>query len=390
MRSGDQLGSRQRRRTCKRRTAPQERRQRRSPGCSSASASRPSPAQFGRIFRPDEAWLAKAAPEPILEPDLAIVDTHHHLWDMPGYRYLLPDLLADLGSGHKVVATVFNECHAMYRAARAGGDAPGGRGRVLRRRGRDERQRQYGPTRICAGIVGHADLTLGDRVAPVLEAEIAAGGGRFRGVRHGAAWDDDPVIGNSHVADGPGLYRRPEFRAGMARLAALGLSFDAWIFHHQIAEVTDLARAFPEANIVLCHMGGAAGLRPLCRPEEGRGLRGLEGGDDGTRQLSQRVGEARRPDDAAGRVRLHEDAGAAVVGRARRRTGGPTPATCIELFGADRCMVESNFPVDKMGIGYAGLWNALKRMVAGASADEKRAIFSGTAARVYRLDLAGR
>ena len=117
----------------------------------------------------------------------------------------------------------------------------------------------YGPTRVCAGIVGHADLTLGDRVAPVLEAEIAAGGGRFKGIRFGAAWDDDPVIGNSHVAKGPGVHRSAEFRDGLKRLFALGLSFDAWIFHHQLAEVTELARAFPDGNIVLCHMGGVLG-----------------------------------------------------------------------------------------------------------------------------------
>jgi L-fuconolactonase len=65
----------------------------------------------------------------------------------------------------------------------------------------------------------------------------------------------------------------------------------------------------------------------------------------------------------------------------------PYASTCLELFGAKRCMVESNFPVEKMGIGYAALWNALKRIASGASADEKRALFSGTAARAYRLEL---
>src|SRR4029077_21161245 len=146
------------------------------------------PTQFGRIFRPDEAWLAKAAAEPILEPDLAIVDTHHHLWDMPGYRYLLPDLLADLGSGHKVIATVFNECHSMYRSSGPIEMRPVGEVDCCADVAAMSDSGQYGPTRICAGIVGHADLALGDRVAPVLEAEIAAGGGRFRRGRRPFRW----------------------------------------------------------------------------------------------------------------------------------------------------------------------------------------------------------
>ena len=282
------------------------------------------PSQFGRIFRPDEAWLAKAAPEPILEPDLAIVDTHHHLWDMPGYRYLLPDLLADLGSGHKVIATVFNECHAMYRANGPVEMRPVGEVEFCAGVAAMSDSGQYGPTRICAGIVGHADLALGDRVAPVLEAEIAAGGGRFRGVRHGAAWDDDPVIGNSPVAGRPGSLRtagipRRHGPAGGARPVVRCLDFLS----------ADRRGDRPGAGLSagqhhpLSH-GRAAGLRPLCRPAE-RSLRGLEGGDDGTRHLSQRVGEAGRPHHAAGRLRLHEDAGAALVGRARGRIGGPTP-----------------------------------------------------------------
>src|SRR5712672_2781748 len=194
------------------------------------------PSQFGRIFRPDESWLAKAAPEPILEPDLAIVDTHHHLWDLPGFRYLLHDLLADLQSGHNVVATVFNECHSMYRADGPVEMRPVGEVEFCAGVAAMSESGQYGPARICAGIVGFADLTLGDRVAGVLEAQIVAGGGRFRGIRHAAGWDASLVIGNSHTSPGPGLYLRSDFRAGMARLVKLGLSLDAWVFHPQLAD----------------------------------------------------------------------------------------------------------------------------------------------------------
>ena len=133
-----------------------------------------APTPFGRIFVPDAAWLAKAAPEPILEPDLAIVDTHHHLWDMPGYRYLLDELLTDLGqsdkSGHKVVATVFNECHSMYCAAGPAEMRPVGEVQFCAGIAAMSDSGLYGASRICAGIVGFADLTLGDRVAGVLEA----------------------------------------------------------------------------------------------------------------------------------------------------------------------------------------------------------------------------
>ncbi len=346
------------------------------------------PSQFGRIFRPDDAWLAKAAPEPILEPDLAIVDTHHHLWDMPGYRYLLPELLADLQSGHKVVATVFNECHSMYRAAGPAEMRPVGEVEFCAGIAAMSDSGQYGPTRICAGIVGHADLTLGDRVASVLEAQIAAGGGRFRGVRHGAAWDASPVIGNSPVSGGPGLYQRADFRAGMARLAALGLSLDAWIFYPQIPDVADLARAFPQANIVLCHMGSPLGYGPYAgrRDEVFSTWKAAMTELAKCPNVSVKLGGLMMRLAAFDYMKSPAPASSAELADHWR----PYASTCLDLFGADRCMAESNFPVEKMGIGYAGLWNALKRLAAGASADEKRAIFSGTAGRVYRLDLADR
>jgi L-fuconolactonase len=348
-----------------------------------------APTPFGRIFVPDAAWLAKAAPEPILEPDLAIVDTHHHLWDMPGYRYLLDEFLADLGqsdkSGHKVVATVFNECHSMYRAAGPAEMRPVGEVQFCAGIAAMSDSGLYGTSRICAGIVGFADLTLGDRVAPVLEAEIAAGGGRFRGVRHGAAWDADPIIGNSPVAGGPGLYRRDDFRAGMAHLVKLGLSLDAWLFHTQIADLVDLARAFPSANIVLCHMGGPLGYGPYGgRKDEvfalwKKGMTELATCPN----VSVKLGGLTMRLAAYDYLKMAAPPTSAELADFWR----PYASTCLDLFGARRCMVESNFPVEKMGIGYAGLWNALKRIAAGASTEDKREIFSGTAARVYRLDL---
>jgi predicted TIM-barrel fold metal-dependent hydrolase len=343
------------------------------------------PRQYGRIYKPDEAWHAKAAPEPALSQELPIVDAHHHLWDMPGYRYLLHDLLADLGTGHNVVATVFAECHSMYRARGPAEMRPVGEVEFCAGVAAMSDSGRYGPTRICAGIVGFADLTLGDRVTPVLEAEIAAGGGRFRGIRHGAAWDADPIIGNSPVSGGPGLYQRSDFRAGLARLAALGLSFDAWVFHTQIGDVAALARAFPAANIVLCHMGSPLGYGPYA----GRREEVFAAWKAAITDLAQCPNVTVKLGGLTMRRATFDYLKLPAPPTSEELAGywRPYVSTCLDLFGAERCLAESNFPVEKMGIGYGALWNALKRLAAGASADEKRAIFSGTAQRVYRLDL---
>ena len=352
-----------------------------------ASRKPGEPTRFGRIFKPDDAWLAKAPKEPILEPELPIVDTHHHLWDFPGYRYLLDELLADLGCGHNVVATVFEECRSMYRAHGPEEMKPVGEVEFVAGVAAMSASGRYGSTKVGAGIVGFAELTLGDRVAAVLEAEIAAGGGRFRGVRHSAAWDADPIIGNSHTYDGPGLYLTPTFRAGMARLVALDLSLDAWLFHPQLADAVDLAHAFPTANIVMCHMGGPLGY-------------GRYGGKKdevfatwkaGMKELAACPNVTVKLGGVMMRLAAYDYLKLSAPPSSTELAAywGPYVNTCIELFGAKRCTVESNYPVDKMGIGPAALWNAFKRMTAGASADEKKAIFSGTANRVYRLGLAG-
>ncbi len=187
----------------------------------------PQPTAFGRSRRPDEAWLAKLPPEPVLEPDIPIVDPHHHLWERPGNRYLLDEYLADVNSGHKVIASLFEECHSMYRASGPEEMRSVGETEFVAGVAAMSESGTYGPTRVAAGIIGNADLMLGDRVEPVLEAHLKVAGGRFRGVRHSAGWDADDIIGNSGSVAGPHLYMRADFRAGLARLSALGLAFDA-------------------------------------------------------------------------------------------------------------------------------------------------------------------
>ena len=348
-----------------------------------AQARHTTPTSFGRIVAPDEAWLAKAAPEPILEPALPIVDTHHHLWDRPDHRYLLDELLADLDSGHTIAATVFLECHSMYRAAGPAEMRPVGETEFVAGMAAMSDSGLYGPTQVAAGIVGFADLTLGDRVEPVLEALVRAGGGRFRGVRHRASWDASPVIGNSSTTSGPHLLMQPDFRQGMARLAARGLSFDAWAFHPQLADVVDLARAFPDATVVMGHVGGPLGYGPYAGKREEvfaawkAGITELARCPNVTMKLG---GMMMRLAAFDYRVEAAPPSSTQLAALWR-----PYIDTCIELFGARRCMFESNFPVDKMGIGWATLWNAFKRIAGGASAEEKQALFSGTARRAYRL-----
>lgn len=341
------------------------------------------PTPFGRSNPPDEAWLAKQQPEPILEPNLPIIDTHHHLWQRPNHRYLLDELLADLGTGHNTVATVFAECHAMYRADGPEAMRPVGETEFVAGVAAMSASGLYGSTRIAAGIVGFADLTLGDRVEPVLQAHIQAGGGRFRGIRHSAAWDASPIIGNSRV-DGPHLLQQADFRAGLARLTALGLSLDAWVFHPQLADVIDLARAFPTANIIVGHVGGPLGYGPYTgkRDEVFNGWKAHITELATCQNVTMKLGGMMMRLAAFDYGTEPTPPSSTVLADCWR----PYMETCIELFGAERCMFESNFPVEKMGTGWAVLWNALKRIAAGASAEEKLALFSGTARRAYRLN----
>jgi predicted TIM-barrel fold metal-dependent hydrolase len=328
-------------------------------------------------------WLDRRR-EPALEPELPIVDPHHHLWDRPGWQYLLYDLLADLATGHNVVATVFVQARSMHRVRGKEALRPVGETEFVNGVAAMAASGTYGTARICAGIVGHADFRLGDAVQEVLEAHIRAGGGRFRGIRHIAAWDADASLTNPGNPAPPGLLKDGKFRAGFARLAPLNLSFDAWLYHPQLDDLTDLARAFPETPIVLNHVGGvlrggayagkdkeifanwSASIRALARcPNVHVKLGGL-----GMRISA--FGFEREADPPSSQVLAD--------------TWRPYIETCIEAFGADRCMFESNFPVDKGSYGYGEGWNAFKRLARGASAEEKRALFHDTATRFYRLD----
>ena len=327
-------------------------------------------------------WLAQVE-EPIVDPELPICDPHHHLWDHPTNRYLLDELLADTGSGHRVVSTVFVECSSMYRARGPAALRPVGETEFVNGVAAMSASGRYGETRVAAGIVSFADLTLGAAVGEVLD-EHARLSPRFRGIRHAAGWDSSDEVRNSHTNPPQRLLGRSDFRAGFKALGERGMSFDAWLYHTQIEELTDLARAFPDVPIVLDHFGGPLGIGPY----------------EGDRQ---RIFGKWRSDIAA--LARCENVHAKLGGLVMPINGfgfhkRDKPATSDELvaatkdyylhaidcFGPSRCMFESNFPVDKQSCSYAVLWNSFKKIAKAFSAAEKAALFHDTAARFYRLD----
>jgi L-fuconolactonase len=339
---------------------------------------------FASIYPPDEAWLARAAPEPAIEPDLPIVDTHLHLWESGGHRYFLDEYVRDLAeSGHRVEASVFVECFSMYRA-----EGPA----HLRHVGETEfavgmaamaASGRYTTSRVAAAIVGHTDLRQGPRAREALEAHVEAANGRFRGIRQRAKWDADPVVKGRYSADEPGLYLDPAFGEGLEALTALGLSFDASIYHPQMPDVVALARAHPAASIILDHCGSPVGHASYRGHEAEnhatwlRGMRELARFPNVSVKLGGLLMNLANYDFAALEAPLPSDRLAELW--------RPWIEPCVELFGAGRCMVSSNFPVDKAGLGYGAVWNVFKRVTQGCSAEEKALIYAGTAKRIYRI-----
>ncbi len=324
-----------------------------------------------------DVWLDQHR-EPILEPGLPIIDPHHHIWDQPDQSYLLPELLADTASGHDIRATVFIQCASQYDMAEPPERRPLGETRYMTRVAEAAEGQK---TRACAGIVGLVDLTLGDRVTPLLEAHLAIAGGRFRGVRNRTAWDASPLVRSNLESPPPGPLPLPAFREGAQRLAAMGLTLDVWAYHPQLAQVLEVARAVPELTLIVDHCGGPVGVGPY-RPEEvfapwHTAIKALAACPNVMMKLGGLAMEV-------GGYRFHHDP-RPPSSEALAAAWRPTIEACIEVFGAERCMFESNFPVDKGMCSYPVLWNAFKRLASGASAHERAALFHDTAARVYRL-----
>lgn len=333
-------------------------------------------------------WHALRTMEPVLEPALPIIDAHHHVFGTVSDRqhYRITDLEQDLCGGHAVVATVYIEAYGT--AWHASGPEH------LRPVGETERivesLAQLGPLcrqqcDVAAGIVAHADLTCGGGVREVLEAHIHAGQGRLRGVRHIAARDDGLVGRFIKELPRKGLMGEPSFRAGFSQLAALGLSYDAWLYHHQLDELIELADQFPNTQIVLDHLGGLIGVGEFAMARS-------EALVEWTSKLTQlarrpnvviKIGGMGMPVFGFGFEHENKPAGSSQLARAWM----PLFEVCLHAFGSRRCMFESNFPVDRQACGYTELWNAFKIMTASMTSDERHDLFCGTAARTYKLNI---
>lgn len=321
--------------------------------------------------------------EPVIDPDLPVIDAHHHLFDRPSIRYFLEEYLADAGAGHNIVASVYVETRAMARP-----DGP----EVLRPIGEVEfadgmaamsASGGYGPCRVAAAIVGYADLSAGDCVAELLDRALAVAPDRFRGVRQ-MTMDYPDEAADRFMAYRPprGILHRPGFQQGFRQLAPRGLSFDAAVFHHQLPDLAQLAGAHPDTTIVLNHLGMAMGMGL----DEGGRAEVFRNWREGLRELARRgnvfckIGGLGLPFWGFGFETRPDPIGYLELASAWR----PYVETAIEEFGADRCMMESNYPPDARSCGFVPLWNALKYIVKGASDEERAALFHDTAARVYR------
>ena len=334
-----------------------------------------------------QAWVDQRVEE-VIEPDLPIIDAHHHLrdWRTDGGTdcYLFEDLLDDVSSSHNILATVVVECYNnMYRT-----DGPPelrslGETEFLTGIGAMFSSGRYGPTLACAGIVGNADLKLGKRVGEVLDAHVLAAGGRFRGIRNSVAWDASATLKTPHV-DNPGVMSDPAFREGFACLAPRNLSFDVWAYHPQLPIVLDLARAFPDTTLVVNHCGGPVAIGPYAgKRDEVFAFWSAQ-----LRELAKcpnvvlKLGALGSPRTGFGFETRPMPPSSEEIAQAWR----PYVETCIDIFGPQRCIFESNFPPDKVSCSYGVFWNAFKRIAARYSEAEKTALFRETAARIYRLE----
>lgn len=334
-----------------------------------------------RYPAPDAAWLEQNI-EDVLAPDLPIIDSHHHLWVEDGNRYLLKDLLGDTSSGHRILATVFVQAHYGYRA-----DGPahlacvGETEKVMEMR--SAAPAAPGAPDVAAAIVAHADLTLGAAVDDVLTAHSAIAGERLRGIRHSVSRDEH-FPGGIVLRPAPaGLLADTRYREGLERLVKHGLCFDAMLYHRQIPELVAMARAIPDLPIILDHLGCILGVGPY------------EGNEHET-YLAWKADMALLADCPNVSIKI---GGMGMIVCGARWHLRPTPPgswelaeawrpyveSCIELFGSDRCMFESNFPIDKAMYSYRTLWNAFKRLAGDASPSEKNDLFWRTAARVYGI-----
>ncbi len=326
-------------------------------------------------------WLA-AGSEKAQEPEMAIIDAHHHFYERPGWTYHDQEYLADIAGGHRIIASVYMQAMTRYRS---NGDE------ALKPVGETEYVRQLaerhanGDTMIARGMVAHANLRLGSDVARVLQAHVETGAGRVKGVRHLVTWDADGSLANPLTAAPPGLLLDHHYRQGYAQLAKFGLSYDAWLFFPQLPELMDLASTYPEIPVIINHCGGVVRIGTYAERQDDvfatwrkhiRALSRLPNVYIKLGGLGMRI-------NGFGFDKLPASPPATVLAQAWK----PWIETCIEAFGPRRAMFEANFPVDKGSYSYVNCWNAFKHLTRNFSDDERHALFFETANSVYRLGL---
>jgi len=329
-------------------------------------------------------WLALTQ-EPTLDPEIPICDPHHHFWDfrserIPYQRYLLHELAADVNCGHNVRSTVFIEVRAMYRPDGPAEQRPVGEVEFVQGLAAASATGLYGPCRAASAIIGHADLKLGDRVEPVLEALQAASPNRFRGIRHTVTWDPHPEVENREAE---GVLASTGYRQGAQRLARMGLSLDTGVCFPQLPELAAFAKAVPNLTIILNHLGGLNRAGPYANRDDEvlatwrRGIAAVAECPNINLKLGG-IGMPRLGFDWHSRTRP--------IGSEELATSiAPLMTYCLEQFGPNRRMFESNFPVDKVSFSHHILFNAFKRFSKSYSATERAAMFHDTAARAYRI-----
>ena len=334
-------------------------------------------------------WLALKT-EPTLEPEIPICDPHHHFWDMrteriPYQRYLLHELADDVNSGHNVRSTVFVEARAMYRSSGPEEMRPVGEVEFVQGLAAASESDLYGPTRAAASIVGHANLLLGDGVEPVLEALQAASPNRFRGIRHSVTWDPHPEIEVTSAHRMQGQLANDDFRAGARVLAHMGMSLEAWLYFPQLPELAEFAKAVPDLTIILNHIGGLLRVGPYGNNDD----EVLETWRNGISAVAEcpnvnvKLGGIGMPRTGFDWHERETPIGSEELAESM----APLMNYCIEQFGPDRSMFESNFPVDKVSYSYNIMYNAFKRLSKDYSDSERAAMFHDTAVRVYRVDI---
>ena len=334
-------------------------------------------------------WLALTT-EPTLEPEIPICDPHHHFWDMrteriPHQRYLLHELADDVNSGHNVRSTVFIEARAMYRSSGPEEMRPVGEVEFVQGLAAASESDLYGPTRAAAAIVGHANLLLGDAVEPVLEELRTASPNRFRGIRHSVTWDPHPEIEVTAAHRMQGQLANDDFRAGARVLARMGMSLEAWMYFPQLPELAEFARAVPDLSIILNHIGGLLRVGPYGNNDD----EVLEAWRSGIAAVAEcpnvnvKLGGIGMPRTGFDWHERDRPIGSEELAESM----APLMNYCIEQFGPDRSMFESNFPVDKVSYSYNVMYNAFKRLSKGYSDSERAAMFHDTAVRVYKVDV---